>query len=60
MINISYNKDLFLFILLLLMAINGTIKTIAGVVLYGKDKDKRWGLADSVDGLIAVGIVTLF
>jgi len=57
MITISYNKDLFLFILLLLMAFNGVIKCIAGITLYGNEKDKRWGLMDTLDGLFGIGIV---
>jgi hypothetical protein len=59
LITISYDKDLFLFILLLLMAFNGIIKIIAGVILHGNEKDKHWSLADSFDGLISIGIVIL-
>lgn len=57
MITINYNKDLFLLILLLLMVLNGVIKTIAGIILYGREKDHCWGLADTLDGLVGIAIV---
>lgn len=39
------------------MAFNGIIKIISGIILYGREKDNHWGLADTLDGIIGMAIV---
>lgn len=47
---INLNQEIFVLILFIAIFISSILKIIAGIVCHGDIK--KWGLADSVDGII--------